>query len=266
MGSSFRRTMNWYKNFVMDWRYPVEVVERCMELALEWALCEITWVSECDVYKEGDNWFAVIYLDVPGVVNPNDVPWLKGITYGSKIPIEGSADYWARVFRDLEDNWRDKFEYLANTGLEEETIRQFRALRHTAVRGEIAGAGASGDSIWVHLDNGAMRTSAELRKAEQVPGEVYKKGDVMYFYLSKVAKEETGYCAWLEVSRASKNFPAALIRMYAPWVKAKGIRRIVGKKSWVRCSEHPGREVLKKVSKELRGEVVEVILPHSVKP
>ena len=252
--------MELYRDIVTNtWRYPPEFVDRCMELALEWALCEITWVSECDVWQEGDNWFAVIYLDVPGVVDPNDVPWLKGITYGSKIPIEGSVDYWTRVFRDLEDNWRDKFEYLANTGLEEETIRQFRALRHTAVRGEIAGAGASGDSIWVHLDNGAMRTSAELRKAEQVPGEVYKKGDVMYFYLSKVAKEETGYCAWLEVSRASKNFPAALIRMYAPWVKAKGVRRIVGKKSWVRCDKHPGREVLKKVSRELRGEVVEVV-------
>jgi len=255
---NFKTTMKLYKDYASNFcKHPREFVERCMELALEWALCEITWVSECDVYREGDNWFAVIYLDVPGVIDPEVVPWLKGLTYGSKVAADGSVDYWAHLFGRLENDWLDKVKYLVNTGIGEETIRQFRTLRHTAVEGEIIGA--IDDSIWVHINNGVMRTSAKLRKAEQVPGEVYKKGDVMYFYLLKVARDGGDHCACLEVSRASKNFPAALIRMYAPWIKAKGVRRILGKKSWVRCDKHPGKEVLRKVSKELRGEVVEVV-------
>jgi len=60
------------------------------------------------------------------------------------------------------------------------------------------------------------------------------------------------------LSRGSINFPAALVRKLAPWVKVKAARRIRGKKTWLQSDTLLTRSTVLAVQKELRGEVIEV--------
>ncbi|HDM75592.1 MAG TPA: hypothetical protein ENG51_03880 [Deltaproteobacteria bacterium] len=99
-----------------------------------------------------------------------------------------------------------------------------------------------------------------MLKSEWVPREVplYRQGDVLWFYVLKVARFGGG--VWVYLSRGSINFPVALLRSRVPWVKFKPVRRIRGSKSWVGASEEISSVILREVSRDLMGEVVEVMV------
>ena len=111
--------------------------------------------------------------------------------------------------------------------------------------------------IRVHLDDD-MR--GLMLKPEWVPAEIsfYKEKSVLWFYVTKVIREKSTVSVYL--SRGSKNFPAALIRRDCPWLKIQIIKRIRGRKTWIKSSARIDQEVLRALQRELKGEIIAVSL------
>ena len=275
--SSFRCTLNTIRARLVEQRcLTEELVDNCIKLSLQWAVSEATLVRECDVYREEDgNWLVVLHMHIPRELRPEYAYWVREPVYNSLASLPASSDFWVYKYPHLKETWKRKFIYLTKCAESQEISRRFRAKVHGVVMGWILHS-QSWRQLMVLIKEEGDGVVGWMDKAETVPREekmgVYGRGPLDYgrsplwFYVLSVKKVEpdygclpSGYGWKINLSRASKNFPAALIRRYAPWIKAKGVKRIIGRKSWVRCNKHPGPEVLKKVSRELMGEVIEVV-------
>ena len=209
------------------------------EQALEAAVCSYFGVRECLIDLEGKKIFPVYGIES---VYSHSEKHLKWINFSELDP-------W--ITRDCRDN----FTWFLRRAKEDELLKKWRNRVHQTVQGEIECIRKS--EINVRLEDDVHAT---MLKSEWVPREVplYRQGDLLWFYVLKVARVGDGVRVYL--SRGSINFPVALLRSRVPWVKFKPVRRIRGSKSWVEASEEISSVILREVSRDLMGEVVEVMV------
>jgi hypothetical protein len=91
-----------------------------------------------------------------------------------------------------------------------------------------------------------------------VPQEIplYRNGAVLWFYVTKICQEKSTVTVYL--SRGSKNFPAALIKDRLPWMRISTIKRIRGKKTWLKSNAWIDPEIIQALQRELKGEAIRV--------
>ena len=226
----------------------LDTVKRCLEKAIEQAVCEYFGVQDCEV----DLNQQTVGLDLYGGVSGSLYRHFKGGT--QKIQANGVMEVKLSllppsVISKCEELFRAFMDGAKTDMLE----RRWRERVHSAVEGVIIEKGH--DCVKVNLGDEALGI---MTRAEWTPTEVgvYRQGRLLQFYVLKVRRIGNEVLVYL--SRGSINFPAALVRKLAPWVKVKAARRIRGKKTWLQSDTLLTRSTVLAVQKELRGEVIEV--------
>lgn len=124
---------------------------------------------------------------------------------------------------------------------------------HKAVEGVICDVGQG--RVMVRLEGNVQGI---MLKPEWVPQEIplYRNGAVLWFYVTKIFREKSTVTVYL--SRGSKNFPATLIQEKLPWVKISTVKRIRGKKTWLKSNAWIDPEIIQALQRELKGEAIGV--------
>jgi len=225
-----------------------DTVQRCLEKAIEQAVCEYFGVQDCEVDLNQQTVDLDLYADVSRSLYKH----IKG--RGQKIRANGVMEIElsllpSAVISKCEELFRAFMDGAKADMLE----RRWRQRVHSAVDGVIIEK--NHDRVKVNLGDEALGL---MTRAEWTPREVgvYRQGRLLQFYVLKVSR--IGNEVLVNLSRGSINFPAALVRKLAPWVKVKAVKRIRGKKTWLQSDTSLARSTLLAVQKELRGEVIEV--------
>ncbi len=113
-----------------------------------------------------------------------------------------------------------------------------------------------------HVEVEARGAVAFLPKSGWIPAELtaYRRGNVLFFYVSSVRLMDAGVEIFL--SRSSARLPELLLRSHLPMHRFKCTRRFIGHKS-ILFTDAPtrGKGVIstrEKVSRELNGEIIEL--------
>jgi len=220
---------------------PDEQVRYAFALALEQAACEYYGISECPVDLEDKITFPAFQE-----FSEEECENLEQV-------------YPELLFSELPKNIINRCRQLFSENLVSmETVflyEKWKRKIHQAVEGVVEKV--EDDRIWVRLED---NTRGLMLKPEWVPAEApfYRESGVLWFYVSKVLQEKALVTVYL--SRGSKNFPAAMIKRACPWLKIQAIKRIRGKKTWIKSSARIDQEVIRALQRELKGEVIVVSL------
>jgi len=122
----------------------------------------------------------------------------------------------------------------------------WRARRHTAVEGVILRARHDRVEVDIGGHVGIME------KRHFVPGEVYRQGRMLRFYVLKVLRPCRVF-----LSRNTLSLPEALLRQEIPWGHFVCTRRIAGVRSEVTADVAVPGSIIRQVAAEL-GEVLEL--------
>ena len=218
---------------------PDGQVRYAFELALEQAVCEYYRVSECVVDLE----------------NKIISPAFLGLSEKQfEIVDQGCPEFeFSALPKNIINRCRQLF---AKNLASMETVflyEKWQRKIHQAVEGVICDV--DHDRVMVRLDD---QVRGLMLKPEWVPAEVflYRENAFLWFYVSKVVQEKSNVTVYL--SRGTKNFPAALIRKDCPWAKIKTIKRVRGKKTWIKSSAGIDQETIRALQRELKGEAIKV--------
>jgi hypothetical protein len=229
---------------------PQDRVMFALELALEQAVCEFFNVRECQVDVEGKivipffQNLPVIETDKTDKTGPNNV---YGVLMNPELNV-------GNLHKNIMKRCRKLF--VRNLGHVEMAYlhEKWKPNVHQAVEGIIRNVSAN--RAVVHLGDNVQGI---MLKPEWVPKEVpfYKEGAVFWFYISRIVENKSAITVYL--SRGSKNLPAAFLKEKMPWAKIKIIKRIRGKKTWLKSSALIHPEMIKALQRELKGEVIEIV-------
>ena len=135
-----------------------------------------------------------------------------------------------------------------------EAYLKWKKIAHGAVEGVVA----KRNNGCIMIDLGDDNVTGIMLKQYWTPMEtpLYLEGRAFLFYLLKVTKGK--HIIKIHLSRTSKNLPCSVLFRMAPWIKAKTIKRIAGKKSWIITDSSIQRNMVNDLRRELRGEAVEI--------
>ena len=225
-----------------------DTLRRCLEKAIEQAVCEYFGVQDCEV----DLNQQTVDLDLYGGFSSSLYKHIKGRT--QKIQANGVMEVKLSLLPpSVISRCEELFRAFMDGAKADMLERRWRRRVHSAVEGVIMEK--NHDCVKVNLGDEALGI---MTRAEWTPREVrvYRLGRLLQFYVLKVRRIGNEVLVYL--SRGSISFPAALVRKLAPWVKVKVTRRIRGKKTWLLSDTSLERPTVLAVQKELRGEVIEV--------
>ena len=220
---------------------PDAQVRYAFALALEQAVCEYYRIPECPVDLEDK-------IAFPGFQE-----------FSEKECENLDQVYPELLFSELPKNiiHRCRQLFAINLAAIETSLLygRWKTRVHQAVEGFVEKV--EDDRVWVRFDD---NTRGVMVRPEWVPAEApfYQESRVLWFYVSKVLQGKSLVSVYL--SRGSKNFPAALIRRDCPWLKIQVIKRIRGRKTWIKSSARIDQEIIRALQRELKGEVIAVIL------
>jgi len=134
----------------------------------------------------------------------------------------------------------------------DELYKKWRKQAHQAVEGVIEAKYPN--RIDVKLGDDARGV---MYKPEWTPLEMasYREGKLLFFYVLRVVRR--GSAVDVRLSRDNIGLPGAILKTTAPWVKIKPMKRIIGKKTWLRITPYVPGALLREVSAKLNGEVIE---------
>ena len=228
---------------------PQDRVMFALELALEQAVCEFFNVRECQVDVEGKI-VVPFFQHLPGIETDKTDKTGPNTVYGGLMNPELNV---GNLHKNVMKRCRKLF--VRNLSqIEMVYLREkWKSKTHQAVEGVIRDVDAN--RAVVHLGDNVQGITL---KPEWVPKEVqfYKEGAVFWFYISRIVENKSAITVYL--SRGSKNLPAAFLKEKMPWAKIKIIKRIRGKKTWLKSSALIHPEMIKALQRELKGEVIEV--------
>jgi len=229
-------------------------VEYTLKIALQQAFCEYFNISECEI-DDMDSRLIKAVFRVPENMPVAEAEVFQGMVCEDDI-ITVEFDFNALPV-SVQHTTHDLFvRYIDEVRLDEAYLK-WKKLVHGAVEGVIAEK--HGDRITVSL--GDDNVIGIMLRPHWTPNEnpLYVEGRAFLFYLLKVNRDR--HVVKIYLSRTSKNFPCAVLSCIAPWIRAKSIKRIAGKKSWLVVDSPVEMEVINTLRRELKGEAVEVSEP-----
>lgn len=223
-------------------------IKHCLACALAQTACEFFAVEDCSVdlhkkivtptFQVGSD----MEIKVAELFSPDPV-------YHDLIP----AEFLFKLLgKDVFERTLDLFKNIIRKVEADELERKWRKKVRTAVEGVIRENHP--DVIEVNLGDGM---SGIMRKAEWTPSEApsYRQGKLFLFYVLKVVREES--TVTVHLSRGVPGLPAAILKTLVPWVTVKTIKRIRGRKTWLRVRPSVPTAVLRELSAKLSGEVID---------
>lgn len=225
-----------------------------LKLALQQAFCKYFDIRECEIDDLDSRLIKAVFRV------PEDMPVIEAEIFQTMICeddiITVEFDFDALPV-SVQHTTHDLFaRYIDDVRLDEAYVK-WKKLVHGAVEGVITEK--QGDRIMVSLgDDNAIGI---MLKSHWTPNEIplYVEGRAFLFYLLKVIRNK--HIVEIYLSRTSKNFSCAVLSRMAPWIKAKSIKRIAGKKSWLVADSPVEMDVINALRRELKGEAVEVSEP-----
>jgi len=225
---------------------PQDRVLFALELAIEQAVCESFKVRECQI-DIVDKIVVPFFQNSSGIETDKISP---NIVYGDLTSPELNVEKLDKnIMKRCRQLFRRNLEQMETVYLYEKWKRKV----HQAVEGVIHTV----DPVKAEIRLGD-NVQGVMLKPEWVPEEssLYQKGALFWFYVSKIMKEKSGVTVYL--SRGSKNLPAVLLKEKLPWAKIRAVKRIRGKKTWLKTSALIDSEIIKALQHELQGEVIEI--------
>jgi hypothetical protein len=227
-----------------------DTVRYCLERAIEEAVCKFFDLQECDVDLDNQTVIPVFHVPYNMDIEEGEL-FSKDTVYHDLI----CPEFTFEMFH--EDIIADCREFFKRNIIEleaDELEKKWRKKVHQVVEGVIG---------YVYRDYTEIKlgdnAEGRMLKLEWVPKEVpmYRDGKLFQFYVTKVVRKNAAVIVHL--SRGSKNFPAALLKEKVPWANIKVIKRIRGKKTWLKSNCPINHEIISELRRELKGEVIEVI-------
>jgi|GEM_PF-2021658 len=270
-----------FNDFASEFGVTPDTAKYCLELALRKCMCKHFNVQECDVdldagtvtplfqVEDGSGLFYPITFYERGYFRDK---WDFARTMvhhdytvpGDLFPVEfelpNLKDAIRAYFEDLYFDFTGLLTRAFRRNLEKKWIKKV----HQAVEGVILST-KDPDYILVALDD--HHVCGIFPKNHWTPLEVpsYREGKVLLFYVLKLYDDfPPNVIAYL--SRGSIGLPGAILKKLAPWVKVKTIKRIQGRKTWLRVTPPVPRSLLKEVSTKFSGEVIEVVNGQQNRP
>ena len=225
-------------------------VRYCLECAVSQVMCEFFGVEDCEVDLDKKNVLVTFHVGSDMEIEEAEL-FTSDPVYNDRIPAEFSFEVFRR---DTVDEILEVFKDILREVEADELEKKWRKKVHKAVEGVIEEKYP--DRIEVDL---GADVNGVMYKAEWTPREIpsYRQGKPFLFYVLKVVRR--GSAVDVHLSRGSIGLPAEILKTLVPWAKVKTIRRIRGRKTWVRVRPAVPTEVLRDVSTKLNGEVVEVL-------
>jgi len=263
-----------FDKFVSEFGVTPDTANYCLKLALQKYMCKYFKVQECDVdldagivtpifrLEDGsESFYPFTFYDRGCFRDKRD--FARTVLYhdyavpGDLFPIEfelrNLEDAILTYFDDIYFDFMELLTQAFRRDLEKHWIKKV----HHAVEGVIS---STKDRDYYLVALGDHHVCGIFPKNHWTPREVpsYRKGKSFLFYVLKLCDDfPPNVIAYL--SRGSIGLPGAIIKKLAPWVKVKTIKRIQGRKTWLRVSPPVPRSLLKEVSTKLSGEVIEVV-------
>jgi len=227
-----------------------DAVKHCLECALAEAVCEFFGVRQCDVDLDAGTVTPTFHVGTEMKIEEAEM-FSSGPLHNDLIPAEFTFEmFHKRIVNCTLGLFKDIIREAGADALE----TRWRKKVHTAVEGVIAEKYP--DRIEVNLGE---EVSGVMWKAEWTPREVtsYREGKLFFFYVLKVVRKRSA--VHVHLSRASIGLPGAILKTLAPWVRVKAMKRIVGRKVWLRIAPAVPAALLREVSAHLSGEVIESV-------
>ena len=248
-----------------------DTAKHCLELALRKTMCEHFDVQECDVDLDAGIVTPILPVSAAGGLDPiwyflnryfrdkregaRMVVDYTNTTPGDLFPVEFSLEELRDVVRYISSDINVYFSKFLEEARSQMLDKKWRKRVHQAVEGVIHAKYP--DRLDISLGDDARGV---MHKPEWTPLETrsYREGKLLLFYALKLEYFATpGFI--VSLSRGSIGLPGAILKTMAPWVKVKPIKRIRGRKTWLRVSPPVPGSLLREVSAKLNGEVIEVV-------
>ena len=227
-----------------------DAVKHCLECALAEVVCEFFGVRECDVDLDAGTVTPTFHVGTEMKIEEAEL-FSSCPVHNDLVSAEFTFDmFHKRIVKHTLEHFKDIIREAEADALE----RRWRKKVHTAVEGVIKEKYP--DRIEVNLGE---EVRGVMWKAEWTPREVasYREGKLLFFYVLKVVRR--GSAVHVHLSRASIGLPGAILKTLAPWVRVKAMKRIVGRKAWVRIAPPVSPALLREVGAHLNGEVIESV-------
>jgi len=229
---------------------PYSTVRYCLECSISQAVCEFFGVKECEVDLESRTVMPTFY--VGGDMDIEEARlFTKDPVFHDVVPAEFTFEMFRR---DIVDRTLEVFKDILREVEADELVKKWRKRVRKAVEGVVVERYT--DRVEVNLGDDV---NAIMPKREWTPLEMqsYREGKLLLFYVLKVLRRGSAVDVYL--SRGAPGLPGAILKNLAPWVKVKTVKRLRGRKTWLKVSPPVKPDVLREVSKHLNGEVVEVV-------
>lgn len=213
-------------------------------------MCEFFGVEGCEV--DIDKKIALVTFHVGSDMEIEEAElFSSNPVYNDRIPAEFTFEMFRR---ETVDSILEVFKDILREVEADELEKKWQKEVHKAVEGVIEEKYP--DRIEVNLGDDV---NGVMYKAEWTPREIpsYRKGKLFFFYVLKVVRR--GSAVDVHLSRGSIEFPAAILKTLASWVRVKTIKRIRGKKTWLEIDPLVKTALLQDVSARLSAEVVEIL-------
>ena len=224
-------------------------VAYALELALEQAVCEYFDLPECLVDIDDKTISPVLEAPLRRKLKKAGLHCSKAIDGELVCP----SIFFNALPPKIIEKCRQYFELDLTRIQCFQLYEKWKRKVHHAVEGVIIDS--SKGRVEVQLED---TVQGIMLKPEWVPREIplYRSGAVFLFYVTKVCNDNSAVTVYL--SRGSKNFPASLIREKMPWVKIRTIKRIRGKKTWLKSNAWIDPEIIQALQRELKGEAIDI--------
>ena len=224
-----------------------------MKLAIEEATCDYFAVKDCEANLRYETVYPVFHF--PESMSMEEAEMFKpNAVYNDLIYPEFT---FGMLHEDIIVHCRELFTRNLRIMQEQNLHKKWAKMKHRVVGGYIDTVYANRVTISIDDEQGLCGV---MLKPEWVPSEIpmYNHGKFLNFYVVKVAQDKSLVVVYL--SRGTPSFPIALIREKVHGPKVKIIKRLRGKKSWIKSSEPIPQPVLEEVRRELKGEMLEIVL------
>lgn len=237
-----------------------DTVRHWLKRAVEAAACECFGLQECEFDLDNRTVTPIFHVEHYFAIREAELFHGHAAVENNLLPVEFTfpmlpEDVLTTMFNRAMEIFEDVIREVESDQLE----KRWRKQVHQAVEGVIKAKYPN--RIDVNLGDDARGV---MYKSEWTPLEMnsYREGKLLLFYVLKVARRSSGVDVHL--SRGTPVLPKAILKTMAPWVKAKTIKRLRGKKTWLRISPPVTVAVLKEVSTKLNGEVIDTapLIPH----
>ena len=225
-------------------------IKHCLACALAQAVCEFFGVKDCSVDLQKSIVTPTFHVGSDMEIEEAEL-FSPDPVYHDVIP----AEFLITMFeKDVFDRTLELFKDTIREVEADELEKKWRKKVRNAVEGVIKEKYP--DLVEVNLGDS---TTGIMRKAEWTPREApsYRQGKLFLFYVLKVIRQ--GSTVTVHLSRGVPGFPAAILRTLAPWVTVKTVKRIRGRKSWLRVRPPVPAALLQEVSAKLSGEVIDAV-------